>query len=786
MKLPLCSKNFKTIHNLKFISLAVLFLLSICTASGQGLSQEVTESNLNIPYLEHLVKVKIDSVRKSFNLKPLINDEILLTAATSHSTYLVKYDKFSHYETGIPEMETPQKRAEFHGAKNYSVGENIVKVPLGVMTTVKNNGLKPTKTYAQVAQVMMLGWVNSPGHFANIKTADFDITGVSMMYDKKHKDLICVQKFAMVNEFYLPQENKALFPYAQKVDVELIKGFAKALPKKHKKHAYGVKETKKEKYCEGCNFNVFKRDNIVVGVAGDSLVLSVLNRNLRAFKQFFTERKDGISIEFVMFKNTYLCYPADNVQVPTRRNGRCEFDGIITEPLYKKSLIAKLEAVEKRNKEKRIRLDKDDYLEIKIAKFPDAAKNEKIAVNFLAFKSNRLCYVSEGRQICGVPMVNDLFKLPYRDQLKPGVFNPKIKPKLLKFRLNFDRNETDYKSEKMMELVKRLKATKNIITHVSIDAFASVEGTTDINERLFQKRAEGVVAFFESYQKEKIKFKLITNENWQLFFDQLKGSDFEYLLDLDTSEIRSFVNKKENRFKLQDLLKKQRYAFIKLQITPLVTEDDLLEKAVDNFLKIPSKGSSASGAKVKKLIDLQQFIYGKMKEYNVPSDSISLHIPLKPAFVQLLFNELMFEQKEVGSKLSHYQFYGRLYDIDALGHANELITYNLLSYLFNRGMPVEDRISSLTSLIKMMNKFDVGQDTIYNYELHLTHLKVNEYVQVRRGSLKDFKKNRMAIHHHYDSLLHGFDDEFKFTLAKYHIYWVLCQGSTNITRFSGE
>ena len=51
-------------------------------------AQKIDIQNINKKYLEHLVKIKIDSLRKEKRCSPLFNDSILFTAASHHSRYM--------------------------------------------------------------------------------------------------------------------------------------------------------------------------------------------------------------------------------------------------------------------------------------------------------------------------------------------------------------------------------------------------------------------------------------------------------------------------------------------------------------------------------------------------------------------------------------------------------------------------------------------------------------------------------------------------------------------------
>ncbi|MBL7931341.1 MAG: hypothetical protein JNL60_05550, partial [Bacteroidia bacterium] len=92
---------------------------------AQGQDDAISIYSFNEKYLEHLIKEGIDSVRLAHNLKPLYNDSILYVAAKYHAEYLFTKKDIGHTEPENPKTFDPQKRAEYFGAVNYLVGENV-------------------------------------------------------------------------------------------------------------------------------------------------------------------------------------------------------------------------------------------------------------------------------------------------------------------------------------------------------------------------------------------------------------------------------------------------------------------------------------------------------------------------------------------------------------------------------------------------------------------------------------------------------------------------------------
>lgn len=92
---------------------------------------------------------------------PLENNDILRCAARRHSQDMVDREYFSHYS---PDGESPADRLADAGYTGSNWGENIAYNP---------------STAEQVVQ----GWMDSPGHCANIMRADFNEIGVGFADD---------------------------------------------------------------------------------------------------------------------------------------------------------------------------------------------------------------------------------------------------------------------------------------------------------------------------------------------------------------------------------------------------------------------------------------------------------------------------------------------------------------------------------------------------------------------------------------------------------------------------
>lgn len=101
--------------------------------------------------------------RRRAGLAELKPDEALALAARHHAQEMVRLHYFAH-ESPTPEQMTPALRVARAGSAAQSVGENLARVPAG----------------AGAPQEAVQGWMDSPGHRANLLHPAFTHVGFGM------------------------------------------------------------------------------------------------------------------------------------------------------------------------------------------------------------------------------------------------------------------------------------------------------------------------------------------------------------------------------------------------------------------------------------------------------------------------------------------------------------------------------------------------------------------------------------------------------------------------------
>ncbi len=135
--------------------------------------------------IESLVFNKVNEERKKKGLHALIWDSKLAEVARLHSLDMANRSYFSHEN---PEGEDPTMRAIRNG---YDVHKELgngwysdgIAENIGMMPTGNVEGYGYVSSSTDVADAMMKGWMNSPGHRENILNADYNFIGVGVAYD---------------------------------------------------------------------------------------------------------------------------------------------------------------------------------------------------------------------------------------------------------------------------------------------------------------------------------------------------------------------------------------------------------------------------------------------------------------------------------------------------------------------------------------------------------------------------------------------------------------------------
>lgn len=581
-----------------FRGLLISFLFAVLGVSAQH-PDDILTGRINKQYLEHLIKEGVDSVRLAHHLEPLANDSILFNASSHHSNYLMKEGKLNHKEPAVEGYESPQERAESFGAVNYGVGENIQMIPFGVpVKNKKRRTIETYNTYRQLANAFVIGWVNSKGHYANMITPEYQITGVSIAIDKNI--VYSTQKFAEVYWKYEFPENKEMFPFSNYVTPEFPTSI-KDLKLQLKREKYPHKLKGADQFSDA----ELKRIQKLIDISEDQSFMKVERGNVylkmyldaHLFLSFLEDRKDGLALEIVAYNN-YDCGNPEYYLDPSRRNGLSEITDTVLIPIYRndlmkgfkpkrKSTIKRIKRQIKKNKKTSLYRNirngvsipySPDRFKVKLGKIPKRLEGYH-EMNLVYVKNGSIVRVKHFTGICG-ENYTEVNPLGLKLDSASSSYTPIAKEKEYSFDFYFQKGKSDYKFKDLKPALDSLTDDEFIVTDIEINAYSSVEGKQEINDEIQKKRAESIVQAFSSKSQLKVEPKIALHSSWKIFEVQIDSNPeldtlntFSELQLKDSLQSKTFVNW------LEPYLEKQRFANVKIQ-----TLFDLNDRTLERFL----------------------------------------------------------------------------------------------------------------------------------------------------------------------------------------------------------
>ncbi len=617
--------------HLQRIKLCLFFVLLMkLSGFAQQPDDKINFSSFNKKYLEHLIKIKIDSVRGLKNLKPLVNDSILYLAACDQAEYITKKKMLGHFQEENPQKKNPQLRAEFYGAVNYQVGENVEVTSVNVPMKNKRGREYTNNTYELLAFDFVDGWVHSPHHYANIITPDYQITGVAVSINPETNEVYAAQVFAKVNFKYDFIENKQMFNYSDYIPPKLTSSFSEVSHDMHKgKHAWGLKAPKNDSLAHCKCYDLFDSSDGVARIRTSGRTIIFYTTKVAAMRDLLQKRKNGLAAE-IMAYSPYDCGNPAYYEKPGRRNGQCIFSGTVLKPIYRgklkrafkrqhksqktflnitgdvvKTFFSKGKMVDKRATIKKLIRNESsaEYFEVRLGKIPKKMGGF-LEYNLVMIRKKEVCRVLHFSDLCGDPYTDNK-KIKYVPYFTDGDYE--IPPYKFHndFVIPFEWNKYNYKYQDIKPFIESISKDAITILGLKINAQSSIEGTKAINDELQQKRAESILKAMQSAQKENIAKQITISDGWKMFLKQIQTDRrLEPLRVMNKEQLEKHFEDTAVCNKYEYFLAQQRKADISLDFSKNITRENRRWHVVDNYNRC--------------LDSLKLFNKNKKLEYKIP------------------------------------------------------------------------------------------------------------------------------------------------------------------------
>src|SRR5690606_3916409 len=134
-------------------------------------------------------------IRQKSKRPTLEQDSILYRAAEDQARYMAVKGRLSHTQN-TRDRKDPQQRAEYFGASDYLVGENVMWTDYNVSIT-SNRGKKFNgRDLEELADAIVTIWKESSDHYQNILDKRYTLSAVSIVFDTAKQRVYACQVFA--------------------------------------------------------------------------------------------------------------------------------------------------------------------------------------------------------------------------------------------------------------------------------------------------------------------------------------------------------------------------------------------------------------------------------------------------------------------------------------------------------------------------------------------------------------------------------------------------------------
>lgn len=676
----------------------------------------------NKAYLEKLIENQVNAYRNSKNLPSFKKDNILSLAAEDQSNYILKTGKVTHDQPSS-KKETPFNRVLFYDGMHGYVAENCYTITLGTPIKLPGDNKKITiKSYHQVATLIVQGWITSTEGELIITNPKYVNDGIAVLFNEKNKTIVATHVVGS-EPFVLPEgvkpmkDDLGLEPYNKSKCADLENKFS-YLPQ-------------------------LMSDNILF----KNGEIYFYFHDLELFNNVLTDDKDGIALDIVA-RNQFLCKEG-NKYYPSQIH-----TGILLPPLLKSHIFGKNE------------LKLSNEIEVSLGPIPTYVDTNSVEFNLLIIKDNCVCqtivYNSLGGENLQSLDLNFLLDTLSVSSRLDSVMNQ------LTFTIPFERNKYQYNSEDIKPFLDSLSLNKYDLKKIDVIAYSSLDGGIEENKIIQQKRAKSILEAIQKYKLQHVETKITTQENWEGFYESIKGSPYEKeLMKYSKEELRKIINSDTLGYNLEPYLEAQRNAKIILTVERIFMDSALFKILPEKFKEAINKKDYVK-AKVYQSVMLKNIENGKINK----DDIIYVKIPHFKETVPFINNQiaLRWYLTEAKNKDSLNNFL--LTDIETqllIDPINSYLQYNkmvlrllLWSYNYKR----ETDPKNLLKDIKLLYSTNIEQRMINRLILNYNIISADYYYENKK-----FKEREKALEDVRKALLSAnFDRNQTFKIANYFMF----------------
>ncbi|MEL6672641.1 MAG: hypothetical protein AAFR61_10640 [Bacteroidota bacterium] len=543
---------------------------------------------------------------------------------------------------------------------------------------------------------------------------------------------------------------------------------------------YGLKwptKAKHKTHCENCQVSRDIRESFQLEI-GEEIYLQT-NAYQWLKKALGNARKDGLTVEFVLYEPYSCDYQGPELALPPGFRGEAQFlKGQILKPTYRKKLLKVWEqdkqawedARAERIRQLRLNMSNGDAAAVKnfdqlssqkwqpreerifLGKNP-MPPGSRYAVNLLLIGKKRVCRIQHINTSCG-ERYQERVPLAYASRKGRGIveFPPRTRQDTVF--VPFQVGSATIPQSPLADAVRRMQLDSSNLFSVSIRAFASVEGDIDDNDCLAGKRAQRLKRKLAEYTPAQIGegIPVYFETRWEKFYQQVYEKTGRRPRK-SNEDWRQFINSNpEFRRTNEALLAEQRIAEIILEYEVPLTPSEEERYAFNQLVSLVDTLSKSEGPLVdlnlmKMALEHQAFLFHRYEQAEARQDRfIEMRYPVSPEFGDLILNQFAMQSQHFSGQrgsINALEQLATLKELMTQMPANALWVYNKLVYQIEHFSQLYGREPSLTPE-RLFAEIDSISGLLQDWPgLELDRLKLNYHYQMANSYFTDFE-SRMA------------------------------------------
>lgn len=549
-------------------------------------------------------------------------------------------------------------------------------------------------TYQELADECIFRWTSSARDLEDLIAQKYFFAGVYAQFDERQRRIYV--------SLYIGNYASLL----TEIDDELMDGLATPIP---------TRVSALDNYNDDvCGRALRRLDNFIDMQKGlyvnDVGEIIFEFDDLRTMQRFLRERRDGLGVDIVQKSQFNDCRIKNIVDFSQPNIGIVNHEW--SSNIFRNN-IAPADGPR----------DRVTGLKVVLGNFPENLRVEDTELNLLLIQDRYVC--------ANIPpsyVDKKVYDYTQNTNILPDTIIPKGVPVYsassteseFKFQVLFEQGQHVIDNQDIRSIVNVINEPDLNVNRIYITAYSSVEGSQSDNIELQNRRALSIKTEILKHIDE-IEIETKAKTNLEGLKSDIKGTEYDHLLELSDEEIIDLVNKNPDKY--EKFLKKHRYADVVLVVNFNMAGDNVQRFVLNDF------NSAIQAGNLNRALSIQKYILKQITRNKFDSHAVSdMRIPAGKEYVGLNMNKLWLTQFIFMDPLNE-SYCKQIDDLHELDPSNHFVRFNkLVCEIEYADYNDYATIESLQRRVDYMYNTRISEYHVDRLNIHLQNKKIDYYL----------------------------------------------------------